>query len=51
MVSKKGIRTTAKNMVDVVFSIRRQKWPAGEIVPDHADIGYLIEAKLCVSGR
>lgn len=28
-----------------------EKWPAGEVVPDHADIGDLIERKLCVSGR
>lgn len=28
-----------------------QKWPAGEVVPDHADIGDLIERKLCVSGK
>lgn len=27
-----------------------KKWPAGEAVPDHADIGDLIERKLCVSG-
>lgn len=29
-------------MVDVVFSIRRQRWPAGEVLPDHADIGDMI---------
>lgn len=28
-----------------------QKWPEGEVVPDHADIGDLIERKLCVSGQ
>lgn len=28
-----------------------EKWPAGEVVPDHADIGDLIERKLCVYGR
>ena len=28
-----------------------QKWPAGEVVPDHADIGDLIERRLCVSGK
>lgn len=28
-----------------------EKWPAGEAVPDHADIGDLIERKLCVSGK
>lgn len=28
-----------------------EKWPAGEVVPDHADIGDLIERKLCASGR
>ena len=27
-----------------------EKWPAGEVVPDHADIGDLIERKLCASG-
>lgn len=27
-----------------------QKWPKGESVPDHADIGDLIERKLCASG-
>lgn len=28
-----------------------EKWPAGEVVPDHADIGDLIERRLCASGR
>lgn len=28
-----------------------EKWPTGELVPDHADIGDLIERKLCVSGK
>ncbi len=28
-----------------------EKWPAGEMVPDHADIGDLIERRLCVSGE
>lgn len=28
-----------------------QKWPAGEVVPEHADIGDLIERKLCVFGK
>lgn len=28
-----------------------EKWPAGEVVPDHADIGDLIERKLCASGK
>lgn len=28
-----------------------EKWPAGESVPEHADIGDLIERKLCVSGQ
>lgn len=27
------------------------KWPEGESVPDHADIGDLIERKLCASGK
>lgn len=27
-----------------------EKWPAGETVPDHADIGDLIERRLCASG-
>lgn len=27
------------------------KWPAGEVVPSHADIGDLIERKLCVYGK
>lgn len=28
-----------------------EKWPAGEVVPEHADIGDLIERKLCVFGK
>lgn len=28
-----------------------EKWPEGEVVPDHADIGDLIVRKLCVSGK
>lgn len=28
-----------------------EKWPEGESVPDHADIGDLIERKLCASGK
>lgn len=28
-----------------------RKWPAGEVVPVHADIGDLIERKLCASGE
>jgi len=28
-----------------------EKWPAGEVVPEHADIGDLIERRLCVSGK
>lgn len=27
------------------------KWPAGEVVPSHADIGDLVERKLCVYGK
>ena len=27
------------------------KWPAGEVVPSHADIGDLVERKICVYGK
>lgn len=28
-----------------------ERWPAGEVIPDHADVGDLIERRLCASGK